>query len=82
MVRIRLGHAMARVARGDIQGPTMNRDLTSEDSSTATAAQPEGAGVRRAYRKPELISYGRVEDMTRAGKKSGKEASKKPRSLG
>ena len=43
--------------------------------------KPEEAGsVRRRYVKPELIAYGRVEDMTRAGKKSGKEASKKPRS--
>lgn len=55
----------------------MTRDpssLASPDGATPTKV------ARRPYQKPELISYGRVEDMTRAGKKSGKEASKKPRS--
>lgn len=74
----------------------MTRDLSSQLASpeSASAGVSAGAGnargvtaepvtaraARRPYHKPELISYGRVEDMTRAGKKSGKEASKKPRS--
>lgn len=52
----------------------------SGSGSTVPAASVAAARLaRRPYRKPELIAYGRVEDMTRAGKKSGSEPSKKPR---
>ncbi|MBK6517849.1 MAG: hypothetical protein IPM79_08425 [Polyangiaceae bacterium] len=59
----------------------MTRDPSSlAQLHDATSVISPSAVARRPYQKPELISYGRVEDMTRAGKKSGKEASKKPRS--
>ncbi len=56
----------------------MNRDPSIASDHRASDAF-EVARQRRPYRKPELVAYGRVEDMTRAGKKSGQEASKKPR---
>ncbi len=56
----------------------MNRDPSIATDQNASDAF-EVARPRRPYRKPELVAYGRVEDMTRAGKKSGQEASKKPR---
>lgn len=58
----------------------MTRAPSFPNPSGSGSAQNEASPVaRRPYRKPELIAYGRVEDMTRAGKKSGSEPSKKPR---
>ncbi|NUP07089.1 MAG: hypothetical protein HOW73_13625 [Polyangiaceae bacterium] len=51
----------------------------TDPSDLPQHAAPIPKRARRPYRKPELIAYGRVEDMTRAGKKSNSEASKRPR---
>lgn len=56
---------------------TRSSSLPSQSGSGSTP--PAAPAARRPYRKPELVAYGRVEDMTRAGKKSGSEPSKKPR---
>ena len=46
---------------------------TQENSSDAGVGSAREASPRRPYAKPELLVYGRIEDMTRASGKSGKE---------
>jgi len=72
MVSIPLGH-----------GPDpMKRDNSSFSLDAGLArAQPQStsaAVTKRPYRKPELVSYGRVEDMTRAGAGSSQEFNRTP----
>jgi len=53
----------------------MKREETAMSDSKPNGLQP----TRRPYRKPELVAFGRVEDMTRGGSSSGGEPSKTPK---
>ena len=46
---------------------------TEEKPFDAPVGQALGLSPRKPYSKPELLVYGRIEDMTRASGKSGKE---------
>jgi len=46
---------------------------TEEKPFDAPVGQASGRNPRKPYSKPELLVYGRIEDMTRASGKSGKE---------
>lgn len=54
----------------------MSRDLPSTPVVTSPTAE---SGRRRPYRKPEIVAYGRVEDMTRSGGKTPGEPKSKPK---
>jgi len=56
------------------------RDLMKREDPPMSDANAQGPKpARRPYRKPELVAFGRVEDMTRGGSSSGGEPSKTPK---
>lgn len=48
--------------------------MNRENNSTETIVGTVGQKSKRPYQTPALVAYGRVEDMTRGGSKSTKEA--------